>query len=57
LTLRVCDVFNVVEVGKSVQILDLIFISVEFTTLSGFNASGHAANSQILCNLQVFRMV
>jgi hypothetical protein len=34
-------------------------VSVEFTTLSGFNASGRAANSQILlaCNLKVFRMV
>jgi len=33
--------------------------SVEFMSLSGFNASGHATNCQILlaCNLKVFRMV
>ena len=41
--LRVCDVFNMFEVGKRVQVFDSIFVSVEFTTLSGFNASGRAA--------------
>jgi hypothetical protein len=52
-------VFNVFEVGKQVQVFDLIFVSVEFTTLSRFNASGRAANGQIFlgCNMKVFRMV
>jgi len=49
----------VLEVGKRVQVFNCIFVSVEFTTLSGFNASGHAAKSQVLlaCNFKVFRMV
>jgi hypothetical protein len=36
-----------------------MFLGVEFTKVSGFNASGHPANRQILlaCNLKVFRMV
>ena len=55
----VCDDFNVFEEGKRVQVFDWILVSVEITTLSWFNASGGAANSQIVlaCNLKVFRMV
>jgi len=56
-TLRVCDVFNVVEVGNRVQVFDWIFVSVGFWMVSGFNGSGRPANSHILCNLKVFRMV
>jgi len=48
LRLRVCDIYKVLEVGKCVEVFDWIFVSVEFTTLSGFNASGRAVNSQIL---------
>ena len=57
--LRVCNVFNAFEVGKHVQVFNWIIVCVEFTMLSEFNSSGHAANSQILlaCNLKVFRMV
>jgi len=42
-----------------VQDLDRIIVSIEFTTLSRFNASGRAENSQILlsCNLKEFMMV
>jgi len=56
---RVCDVFNMFEVGKRIQLFDWIFVAIEFTTLSRFNASGWAVNSQIIlaCNLKVFRMV
>ena len=59
LRLRVCDVFNVFEVGKPVQVFDRISFSVGFTMLSGFNASGSAANYQLLqlCNWKVFMMV
>ena len=51
--------FNVFKAGKHDQVFDRIYISVGFMTLSRFNASGRAANSQILlvCNLKVFRMV
>ena len=57
--LEVCNVSNLFEVGKPVQVFDWIFVSVEFMTLSGFNASWRAANSQILlsCNVTVCRMV
>jgi hypothetical protein len=57
--LSVWDVFNVFNVGKYVQFFDSIFVNVEFTTLSRFNASWRAANSQMLlaCNLKVLRMV
>jgi hypothetical protein len=59
LTLSVCDVFKVFEVGKHVHVFDSIFDHVEFPTLSVFNASGCAANSQIplSCNLEVFSIV
>ena len=43
--LPVCDVFNVFEVGKRVQVFNIIFVSIEFMMLSGFNALGCAANS------------
>jgi hypothetical protein len=52
LKLRVCDVFNVFEIGNCVQVFDLIFVRFEFMTLSGFNASGGPVNSQILGNLK-----
>jgi hypothetical protein len=55
LRLRVCDVFNVFDGGKHVQVSDGIIDNVEFTPLIGFNPSGHASNSQIL--LKGFRMV
>jgi hypothetical protein len=57
LGLRHCDVFNVFKVGKRVQVFNRICVRVEFMTLSRFNASWRAANSQILCNLKVFSMV
>jgi hypothetical protein len=57
LRIRVCDVFNLFEVRNCVPVFYSIFVSVEFTTLSGFNMSGRAANSEILWNLKVFRMV
>jgi hypothetical protein len=59
LRLRVSDVFDVFKVGEHVQVVDRIFVSVELKTLSGFNASGHAAKCQILlaCNFMVSRMV
>jgi hypothetical protein len=58
LTLRVCEVFNVFEVGNRVQIFNCIFVSIEFTTLSRLYMVWCAANSQILllCNLKIFRM-
>jgi len=54
-----CDVFNVFGVGKPIQVFNWILVSVEFTTLGRFNASGRTANSLILLarNLGVFRMV
>jgi hypothetical protein len=55
LGLGLCNVFNVFEVGKRVQVFNWTFVSVEFTKLGEFNPLGHAANSQIL--LKVFRMV
>jgi hypothetical protein len=55
--LRVGDVFNAFEVGKRVQVLNRICVSVDFITLSRFNTSGRAATSQILCHLTVFSMV
>jgi hypothetical protein len=55
LSLRVCDLFKVFEVRKRVHVFDRIFVGVEITMLSRFNASGRAANSQIL--LKVFRMM
>jgi len=57
--LRVCNVLNVSEVGKCVQIFDWILVSVEMIILSEFNASGRSVNCQIVlaCNLKVFRMV
>ena len=59
LSLPVCNVLKEFEVGKHVQVFDWMFVSIEFTTLSGFNALGRAANSQILlsCKVKVFRMV
>jgi len=57
LRLRVCDVFNVVEVGKRIQVFDWILVIFESTALSRFNVSGRAVNCQILCNLKEFRMV
>ena len=47
------------EVWKRMQVFNLNFVSIQFTTLSRFNALGRAANSQIhlACNLKVFRMV
>jgi hypothetical protein len=59
LRLRLCDDFNMFEVGKHVKFFHCIFVSVEFPILSRFNASGRAANRQILleCNWNVFRIV
>jgi len=59
LRLRVCNVFNVFKKGKCIEVFDWIVVSVIFTTLSGINPSGCAANCQILlaCNLKLFRMV
>jgi len=47
------------EVGNHAQVFDFIFVSIEVTKLSGFNALWRVANRQILlvCNLKVFRMV
>jgi len=42
LRLRVCDLFNVFEVAKCVQVFDWIFVSVEFTTVRGLNVLGYA---------------
>jgi len=55
----VCDVFNKYKVGKHVQVFDSMFVRVKFMTLSRYNTSGCAVNSQILlaCNLQVSGMV
>jgi hypothetical protein len=59
LRLHVCNVFNLFEDGKRVQVFDHIFASDEFTLLSWFNASGLAANILILlaCYLYMFDMV
>ena len=47
------------EVEKPVQVLDWIYLSMQFTTMSRFNASGRAPNSQTIhaCNVKVFMMV
>jgi len=52
-------VFKVFEVRNRVQVFGGMFVSFDFTMLSGFNASGHTANSHIVlaCNLKMFRMV
>ena len=57
LTLGLGDGFYVFEVGIQVEVFDWIFICVPIATLSGINSLRHAANSQILWNLMVFRMV
>jgi hypothetical protein len=51
--------FDHARVGETHPSFRLNLFSVELTTLSGFDASGRAANSYILlaCNLKVFRMV
>lgn len=43
--LRVCVVFKVFNIGKHIQVFDRIFVDIEFTMLSGFNALGCAAKS------------
>jgi hypothetical protein len=59
LSLRDCDVVNLFEGGKYVQVLDGICVCIGFTMLSRFNASEHAASTQRLLawNLKVFGMV
>jgi len=51
--------FQRVWVVKRIQFFTWIIVCVEFMKLSGSNASGHSANSQILlaCILKVFWMV
>ena len=59
LRLQVCNVFNLFEVGKRVQVFDLIVVHVEFTMLRGFDVLGYVANTWILlaCYFMAFRMV
>jgi hypothetical protein len=59
MSLRDCDVVNLFQGGKYVQVLDGICVSIGFTMLSRFNASEHTANTQRLLSwtLKVFQMV
>jgi hypothetical protein len=56
---RVCDVFNMFEVGEHVLVFNCIIGSIEFNMLSGINVSGCIATCPILLvlNFKAFRMV